>query len=372
MSYTYDNNGSTQSKTDSTGTTNYTWDFENRLTSVALPGTGGTVSFKYDPFGRRAQKALTQGTTTTTTNYVFDGDNSIEEVDQNGGVLARYEQGLNIDEPLAMLRGTTASYYHADGLGSVTSLTDSTGATKQTYSFDSFGNQTASTGSLTNPFRYTGREFDTETNLYFYRARYFDPASGRFLSEDPTGFDAGIDFYTYVENSPTNYEDPQGLQRYKCPLFGPCQRLTRHEQKLRCSCGSRSPDFYNLSGSYGAPWGPTGSVSIDRQWNVYVGLGVQAGKSPTLVGGSLTANHLDSCRPTPDQLDSYLRGANISVTGALGLAVQQGVSPTNVTDATGHATGYGVGTPQVGISGTYSVTLSTAIKIINFLSNLVP
>ena len=57
--YTYDYNGNTQTKTDSTGTTTYTWDFENRLISVALPGTGGTVSFKYDPFGRRIYKSST-------------------------------------------------------------------------------------------------------------------------------------------------------------------------------------------------------------------------------------------------------------------------------------------------------------------------
>jgi hypothetical protein len=64
--------------------------------------------------------------------------------------------------PLAMLRGSTISYYEADGLGSVTSLSNSAGALAQTYTFDSFGKQTASTGKLSNPFRYTAREFDSE------------------------------------------------------------------------------------------------------------------------------------------------------------------------------------------------------------------
>src|SRR5207244_6439354 len=109
-----------------------------------------------------------------TSVFAYDGDNLAEETNASGGVVARYSQGLNIDEPLAMLRSGTTSYYHADGLSSVTSLSSSAGALAQTYTFDSFGNQTASTGSLTNFFRYTGREFDTETNLYFLRARYYD------------------------------------------------------------------------------------------------------------------------------------------------------------------------------------------------------
>jgi YD repeat-containing protein len=74
--YTYDNNGNTKTKTTAAGTTTYTWDFENRLTQVALPGTTGTVTYKYDPFGRRVQKAFTQGGSTTTTNYLYDGKTS--------------------------------------------------------------------------------------------------------------------------------------------------------------------------------------------------------------------------------------------------------------------------------------------------------
>src|SRR5260370_24148369 len=71
VTYTYDLNGNTLTKADSTGTTSYTWDFENRLTSVTLPGTGGSATFKYDPFGRRIQKSFTQNSTTTITNYLY-------------------------------------------------------------------------------------------------------------------------------------------------------------------------------------------------------------------------------------------------------------------------------------------------------------
>ena len=125
--------------------------------------------------------------------------------------MARYTQSLGIDKPLAMLRGNTMSYYQADGLGSVTSLSDSKGNLVSTYEYDSFGNPLASTGSISNPFRYTGREFDAETGLYFYRARYYDPSIGRFISEDPIRFDAGTNFYTYVLNNPVMFIDPLGL-----------------------------------------------------------------------------------------------------------------------------------------------------------------
>ena len=85
--YTYDNNGNTLTKVTSAGTTTYGWDYENRLTSMTLPGTGGTLTFKYDGLGRRVEKAFTQGSTTTTTNYLYDGYAAVADVDQNGNVL---------------------------------------------------------------------------------------------------------------------------------------------------------------------------------------------------------------------------------------------------------------------------------------------
>ncbi len=146
--YSYDNNGNLLSESNAGGTTSYIWDPENRLTSIALPGSGGTVSFQYDPFGRRIYKSSPLGTTI----FVYDGLNIIEEVSANGTLMARYTQALGIDEPLAMLRGNTMSYYQADGLGSVTSLSDSKGSIVSTYRYDSFGNLMATTGSITNPF----------------------------------------------------------------------------------------------------------------------------------------------------------------------------------------------------------------------------
>ena len=90
----HDNNGNTQTKVVGTNTTTYAWDYENRLTSVTLPGSGGTVSFKYDPFGRRIYKSSSSGTSI----YAYDLQNLIEETSSSGAVFARYAQGVKIDE----------------------------------------------------------------------------------------------------------------------------------------------------------------------------------------------------------------------------------------------------------------------------------
>jgi len=217
--YTYDNNGNTSSKTDSTGTTNYAWDFENRLTSVALPGSGGTVSFKYDPLGRRIYKSSSSGTSV----FAYDGDNLIEETNSSGAAVARYSQTPDtMDEPLAMARGGATTFYDADGSGSITSMSSNTGALAQTYAYDSFGKITASSGSVTNPFQYTAREFDSETSLYLYRARYYDQNLGRFLNEDPIGFSSGsYHLYDYVSGDPVNFNDPSGNKKIHGNWCGP-------------------------------------------------------------------------------------------------------------------------------------------------------
>jgi RHS repeat-associated protein len=212
--YTYDANGNTLSKRNGSGTTSYAWDFENRLTSVTQPA-GGVISFKYDPFGRRIQKSSTSGTTT----YVYDGDNITEELTGSTGTLGeRYTYGPGIDEPLVGQRQPQIYFYEADGLGSITSLTTPAGAVAATYTYNSFGFQTNGTGNATNWFRYTARELDSDTGLYFYRARYYDPMAGRFLSEDPIRLKSGVNFYAYVHDSPLNFNDPSGL----CPPQHPC------------------------------------------------------------------------------------------------------------------------------------------------------
>jgi RHS repeat-associated protein len=186
------------------------WRCENSSEKTAV---GSGVSFKYDPFGRRIEKSSSSGTSI----YAYDHENVIEETNAAGAAVARYAGTQNTDEALAMLRSGTTSYCEADGLDSVTSLSNAAGALAQTYTFDSFGNQTASSGSLTNPFQFTGREFDPESNLYYNRARYYDTQAGRFISEDPLGFGGnGTNFYAYAGNDPIDNVDPSGCGFIKC------------------------------------------------------------------------------------------------------------------------------------------------------------
>jgi RHS repeat-associated protein len=210
--YTYDANGNTISRTNGNGMTTYAWDSENRLSSATT--TSGAISFTYDPFGRRIRKASPAGTTI----YVYDGNNIEQELNADGSLGERYTYGPSVDEPLVGQRQPKIFYYEADGLGSVTSLTDPTGAVAATYTYDSSGFLTNSTGSATNWFRYTARQFGSDTALYYYRARYYDPTVGRFLSEDPIRFDGGANFYRYAANNPVNLSDPYGL----CPPKTPC------------------------------------------------------------------------------------------------------------------------------------------------------
>jgi len=103
-----------------------------------------------------------------------------------------------------------------DTLGSTLALTDSTGTVQTSYSFEPFGNTTTSGSANTNSFAYTGRELDAG-NLYFYRARYYNPQFGRFISEDPKRFGSGDkNFYAYVFNSPIDRADPMGRKSFKC------------------------------------------------------------------------------------------------------------------------------------------------------------
>lgn len=281
-SYTYDFNGNTLTKANSSGTTQYAWDFENRLTNVTLPNGGGVVAFKYDFLGMRIQKSGPNGTT----NYVYDGNDLIQELDGSGAVLARYARDSRSDETLAMLRGTTLTFYNTDGIDSVTSLTGASTSLIQTYDFDSFGHRTGSGGSVVNSLQYAGRELDDETGLLYLRSRYYVPESGRFLSEDEWRFRATPNFYAYVGNDPVGFADPMGLFAidkritltkaididFACPRNngGGCTIDVRAKVECKCQCSENGwkadPTLIVTGHMYigTGPWPYKGRTPVDK------------------------------------------------------------------------------------------------------------
>jgi RHS repeat-associated protein len=198
---------SSEEQTPSAGrSTEYVYDFENRLIEVNYAGM--VAQYKYDPFGRRIEKNVNG----TITRYAYDGPNIVTEYDGAWNVTAKYTHTLDIDDPLTLTQGPNTYYYHKDGLRSVMSLTNSAGNVVKTYTYKSFGEIHSETGSPVQPFTFTGREYDPESGLHFYRARYYDPMAGRFLTKDPIGFAGGdVNLYRYVTNNPVNFRDPWGL-----------------------------------------------------------------------------------------------------------------------------------------------------------------
>ncbi len=210
FTYTYDNNGNLQTKTNKaipTDVTTYTWDAQDQLIQIDRPDST-TVTYKYDGLGRRIEKNVAG----TITRYVYDGEDILLEYDGSNTFTARYSHGDQVDQPLVLQKaGQGFFYYHSNHQGSVTHLTDSSGTIANSYVYDSYGRRLSVAEAVSQPFSYTGREYDGESGLYFYRARYYDAQLGRFLSEDPIRFRGGDqNLYRYVLNNPVNLNDPRG------------------------------------------------------------------------------------------------------------------------------------------------------------------
>lgn len=203
-SYGYDFNGSLTSISGNRSLT-LTWDADNRVKQV------GSSTFNYDPSDYRIKKVGT-----TTKNYYLEGEH-LEAIYDNAGIVqAQYFRGSIIDEVVnGYLKDNTNKLinytFHHDALQSVLGLSGHEGSVLNTQAYSPFGASLSQTGTNTNSLQYTGREIDSETGFYYYRARYYDPVIGRFISEDPLGFGAGVNFYAYVDNNPVNANDPSGL-----------------------------------------------------------------------------------------------------------------------------------------------------------------
>jgi RHS repeat-associated protein len=207
---TYDANGNT---TTSGGKT-FTFDSENHMTSMT--GNGKVVTMVYDAFGNRVSKTVNG----VTTQYLIEDDVNptglpqVVEETVNGAVTRSYTYGLErISEAQVINNVWTPSFYEYDGAGSVRQLTNLAAnvTVTDTYEYDAFGNAVNKTGATPNNYLYRGEQFDPDLGLYYLRARYYNPATGRFLSVDPLS-DEGQRRYEYAAANSVDGMDPNGSE----------------------------------------------------------------------------------------------------------------------------------------------------------------
>jgi RHS repeat-associated protein len=199
----YDKNGNLLAD----GPTAYHYDWLDRLTQVDL-SPQRHVAYQYDGDGLLATRMLDG----VTTRYHYDRNQLYLETDGADAVLART---LNAGGPLVrQVANQPKANYIFDAHGDVRKLTDPTGQVKATYAYDAFGNPTAQTGELSNPLRYAGYQWDADAGLYYLRSRFYQPADGRFLTEDtwkgPLDKPWTQNLYTYAGGNPITYVDPTG------------------------------------------------------------------------------------------------------------------------------------------------------------------
>ena len=225
------------------GTFRYTYDSQNRLRTVTRDSDNALIAvYSYDALGRRVQKVVfNDGPLDGTTDYAFDRQQDIEEHNAPGVLTQQSVFGSWINQPLVLDRNLNADatatgagdqrlFYEANALGSVYALTDLSGLVVEGYQYDAFGRQTVfdpgpgnapvfgpgqvvSVGGASlvgNTFLFAGMQYDPETGLYYVRARYYNADQGRFLQQDPAGYEDGTNLYEYALDRPTVLVDPSG------------------------------------------------------------------------------------------------------------------------------------------------------------------
>jgi RHS repeat-associated protein len=222
--YFYDDNGNRTLRVEiATGQrTEYLWDHRNRITSVVLKNSLGFVQseilYTYDVFDRRIRKSIDAdglgSGLTTIKQYAHDGRHIAYELDGVGNITHRLLHGPVTDMVLAdQTADGVVHWMLSDHLGTVRDIINNAGIITNHIRYNSFGNiQSQTNTALTPNFAFTGREWDAETGLYQYRARYYDATVGQFASEDPLGLADDLNMARYVRNDPIRRLDPSGTQ----------------------------------------------------------------------------------------------------------------------------------------------------------------
>jgi RHS repeat-associated protein len=230
-SFSYDANGSLLSSTNSNGTTNFSWDGRNRLTLVSGPST--QASFQYDFEGNLISQSINGDSRT----YLLDDLTNVAVLNDDGD-QEQVLSGQSIDQHFALTHSSgKVEYGLTDAINSTTIAVDQTGTVRARLIFEPFGQLTLIGEAY--PFQFTGRTAAIG-GLYYYRARDYEPTSGRFVSEDPLGFlDVGLNLYRYASNNPVRYGDPTGM----VPPFGGLPNGAVVPLKQASSMGLGMPGF---------------------------------------------------------------------------------------------------------------------------------
>ena len=200
-----------------TTTLRMSWNTLGQLTSVTTNNVLAE-SYAYDPLGRRV-KTTAGG---ATVYHVYDGDECAADLDSSGNPLRSYTWGQGIDNLLAMTvygaSETNTFCAVKDHLGSVQALVNASGSVVESYTYDAWGvttiknagGEVINSSAYGNRYMFQGREYSTVTGLYNFRARWYAPTIGRWLSKDPIGLEGGLNLYVFCGNDPLNYMDPFG------------------------------------------------------------------------------------------------------------------------------------------------------------------
>ena len=202
--YQYDKDGNLISSTTGSATTTYTYDSLDRLVGMTTPTD--TWTYSYNTLNQRATAAHNGQLTTNLVDPTGLG-NVVGTYNSSGNLVANYTYGLGLVNQVA---SGSKSYYDFDALGSTAALTGPTGTIVNAYRYEPFGGLLNSSGTAANPFIFVGQWGQTSASgLDLMVARAYDPATGRFTSQDPAAAD--LNLYRYAGNNPVTFVDPSGL-----------------------------------------------------------------------------------------------------------------------------------------------------------------
>ncbi|MEE1797665.1 polymorphic toxin-type HINT domain-containing protein [Streptomyces sp. JV176] len=339
-SFTYDAEGQLTSD----GKRTYTWNARGELTGLTAAGTGPASTFTYDPLGTRSSTTVGG----TTNRFLTDGSNPLTEQSGSGETKATVATA-GLDEYLTRTENGKTQVYLTDALGTVVGLADPDGTVATRYTYDPNGQPTSSGAESTNPYTFTGRENDG-TGLLHYRNRYYDPETGRFISQDPIGYAGGTNLYEYALSSPTTYTDPSGNN----PMLAGCvggglldggidwltQRLSGRKVNWGQVGGAAAMGCLGgmLGAAGGAKWAARGGCpnSFTGDTPVLMADGTRKPIKDVKVGDKVEATDPETGESGPRRVTALIKGTGDKSLTDITLTTKENGKSSTITATDGH------------------------------------